>query len=85
METVKITDNILHVPVRQYRNLENSVTVIGAVHIGSNEFYDQQQKIINLHDRGFYEGISSIVNKDSIPQNRLKYLEIFPLCLDACL
>lgn len=74
MKVLKVLDNKLYTPVVGYRRDGSEVTTIGAIHIGSQDYYRRLQEEVSKHKEGFFEGIKPLTNGARIPPDKEVYL-----------
>ena len=75
MKVLRVTDNKLYTPVVGYRRNGLEVTAIGAIHIGSRDYYQRLQREVDKHDEGFFEGLKPPRAGVVIPPEREIYLQ----------
>ncbi len=57
MEVLKIENEGLYTPLREYKRDDVAVTAVGMIHIGQESYYKKVQSILDGFDEGFFEGI----------------------------
>jgi len=83
MKLVKVEKNRVYTPVIRYRRNDQTVTVIGTLHLGSRDYYQSLQQEINRHPEGFFEGgIKPSTPGVQIPPEKEVYIGIRQVLAD---
>ncbi len=73
MRYVKIRDKKLYTPILKYKKDDVEITAIGAVHVGTDDYYRELQKELDCIPEGLFEGVKPITDETKIVDSKRKY------------